>query len=1307
MPQQKPRRATRILKRFLIIAGIIGAIILTLNIWFVQNAKSVLKNYIKDASNGKIKLELSHLSVDLWNNKLQIRDADLMTVDSTSEAITYHTTFNKLTLRVGSLWSLLVHKKLLLDSIKLHDPVVEVIQWRKDTSVSSAKNDLSIPQEAGKIYNSLLSALDEFGIRRIVVNNASISLINKFRPGAVPITVSRIFLDLSRPVIKSKRKATIFKDQQVVELTTTNQDISLPGGRHRIAFKSFRLQLFGQKVELDSCTISANPEGEIKSNYKIFFKKLYLSGVDFEALSSQNLIKADSVFCDEPFFDFNLYRSDAIKKKKSAEIPEADKIVRALAGNLNLGYVGVKNAGIHFDIYGKANRSFTNSNKDNFEMTGLRINPDSANPVSITRFDMMLRDYLLYTEDSSSVYSFDSLHFLDSRIALHNFNLMRRPGMSNSLANMDIQIPYFELAELNWNELIFDQYLSASSAILNNPVINYRKNGAAKKGKKLKIFETFRTLDGQVELDHISMNNGQVKLQLGSSTAIDFRNLNFDIQSNQLLQSVNKEGIRKAVERLSFSKAIIRIKDIVAIADNSRLSGENLLLADNLYVSSKGNRISANVSKVRIDNLQLDDRAETIELNGLRWHEGTVALNLEGPKNKKGQNNSNNILINNIEGGNTKLNLYNGSNALSTNISYLKLASLRKNENEPVFLTGLNLKGNRFDFHNKEMEMQAGDYSIRDDGPSFLNDFRLLKIRGSDSLDLKSSAINFTADINSFFRKDIHIFDLNPQNLQIHSRKWDSLTTPGTSVLAATDSLRNLVNLPRKTLTNPKPQTKITIDEFSAPGAELRVSRYRGDSISGINFPRREKNILQATGITLAGGSLEMERLKLITRSGQFTKPGGQIIGVKDGLINLDVSQIKLGKKDERLGWSGLINSLVIEKALGLSVGKSKSNLNFEDASLGNVLVSSETVSNFKEILGLNLNAWLHLPYGQFVDSNKIFKWHNARYENNRRNLSFDSLSLFPAQPLDSVLAHAPYQLDYITMKAGAVSINGLDVARYEKDSTLLADSVLINDGLLTVFRDKKPPRSPHKKDKPMPVEILKKIGMPLNIRDVVVSNSMITYSEKNATNRQQANIIISDVNASLSNIKSKDLKPGDSLRLVFNARFMDSANMRVEIRQAYLDSLSGFSLTAKIRSADLSIMNPVTLPLANIGIKRGVLDSLSYEVVAREDLALGKMDARYHDLRIKLVKNGDMNQSTFTQKILTFLANTFVIKKNNRDRTGTIFWDRTPEQSFVNYLVKITMSGLSTSMGVKKNRKMQKQYRKVLSQEGTPAIVL
>jgi hypothetical protein len=96
-----------------------------------------------------------------------------------------------------------------------------------------------------------------------------------------------------------------------------------------------------------------------------------------------------------------------------------------------------------------------------------------------------------------------------------------------------------------------------------------------------------------------------------------------------------------------------------------------------------------------------------------------------------------------------------------------------------------------------------------------------------------------------------------------------------------------------------------------------------------------------------------------------------------------------------------------------------------------------------------------------------------------------------------------------------------------------------------------------------------------------------------------------------------------------------------------------------------------------------------------------------YRKLRIQLIKDGDSNKSTFLQHLISFIANTFVIKNNNTKRKGTIYYTRSSDQSFVNYIVKLALSGVSTSIGFKNNRKYMKQYKQELKESNLPPLEL
>jgi hypothetical protein len=401
-------------------------------------------------------------------------------------------------------------------------------------------------------------------------------------------------------------------------------------------------------------------------------------------------------------------------------------------------------------------------------------------------------------------------------------------------------------------------------------------------------------------------------------------------------------------------------------------------------------------------------------------------------------------------------------------------------------------------------------------------------------------------------------------------------------------------------------------------------------------------------------------------------------------------------------GWSALINSLDVQNPNTFSLGKAKSSLIFDNVSVGNLSLASSYVTNINELIKYNVSAWLRTGTGQFIDSNTTLKWYNAAYNYKNKELSLDSFSYYPSRSRDSVIARSLFQTDYITFKSGALKLTDFNLQKYKKDSSLFADVITVNDPVITVYRDKLPPFLAGK-TKLLPVDIIQNLSLPVSIGKINLVDGSLYYTEKNAKTRAEGTLLLAHLNGTISGIKNRDLKPGDSLSLVVNAHLMDSAQISLRVKESYLDTLSGFLMSLRMKPTSLSFLNPVIAPLSNVIITSGVIDSLHLTAVGHDKFAFGQMHMYYHNLRIKLVKDGKEDQSGFLGNVATFLVNTFIIKKNNDGRKGLVYFERLRDRSFFNYIVKMTFSGMATSVGAKKNRKYMKEYRRQLKNETTP----
>jgi hypothetical protein len=171
------------------------------------------------------------------------------------------------------------------------------------------------------------------------------------------------------------------------------------------------------------------------------------------------------------------------------------------------------------------------------------------------------------------------------------------------------------------------------------------------------------------------------------------------------------------------------------------------------------------------------------------------------------------------------------------------------------------------------------------------------------------------------------------------------------------------------------------------------------------------------------------------------------------------------------------------------------------------------------------------------------------------------------------------------------------------------------------------------------------------------------------------------------------------------DAKLMDSARVHVLVKEAYLDTLNTFRMLVRIAPTELAILNPVIAPLMNVVVASGRIDSFGLRAVAREYVSIGESKMLYKHLRVRLVKNGDPNKTSITKRMASWVVNTFVIKSENRHRTGLVYFERDRERSFFNYVWKMTFSGMATSVGAKKNKRYMKRYLNEVKERDLPPV--
>ena len=468
---------------------------------------------------------------------------------------------------------------------------------------------------------------------------------------------------------------------------------------------------------------------------------------------------------------------------------------------------------------------------------------------------------------------------------------------------------------------------------------------------------------------------------------------------------------------------------------------------------------------------------------------------------------------------------------------------------------------------------------------------------------------------------------------------------------------------------------------------------------------RNASNFLQLSGLQTTSANVALKTLNFYLTDFLFNNSNRQKFSTGEGKISAQINNIQFENENNILKkWNANVANFDANDLKIDSLGRSKGSLVLTKGILNNLNINSSTITNLQKLAAANGAFQLKQVTGQYADQDKLFNWYNAGFNRNSKTFSLDSFSFYPALERDSFIAKQTFQTDYINLKSGAVSIGPLDIDTYIKDNKLNIGTATIDNFLFTDYKDKQLPFNGGIV-KPLPVTMIKKIPQQISVDTILLTNANVVYTEVSEKTKQAGTIPVTRMTIKLLNFKNYNINATDSLSIQANGYLMDTAWIRLRLKESYTDSLGGFLMTLRVKPTDLTLLNPALIPLASIKLESGFLDTLSMRAVGREFLSLGEMNMYYLNLKIRLLKNADEKKKTFFTSIISFIANSFVVKKNNSSRIGKVFFIRKRDRSAINYLIKIAMSGMASSAGVKSNKKIMRKYEKELEKRNLPPI--
>lgn len=1264
-----PKRVSiKFLKVTAIILGSILLLMTSFHFWFINHAERLIEEMVHSQSNGQLRLKVDKFKFNWFSYNMELRKANFSTTDSTATTL-YEFNIPRVAIRVKEIFPLVFEKRILIDSMHVINPDIRVIRLRSKDSTASNDTGLSLPHEMGRIYNSIQDALKVLKVDRFRIDKGRFSLINSMQPAEAPVVITDINfqldnlqVDTTMPGIQQK---ILFSDN--VSLHTSNQDILFPDGRHRLSFRNFRINILNRIVEFDSCTVVATRDDSTGNSFQVFFDRLQMTNIDFATLYHHEIIKADSVYCVNPRFRLDV-TLDKSRDETGTKAPRLDELVRQLTGNMQLAFVVVENAAFDINTTRAGSLSSFTSDDNNFELQGLQINKYGATPLTVEKFVMAIRNYENFLRDSTYSIQFDSILINDNRISLSNFTYEE---LDEGKAINRLTMPQFELEGLSWDELVFNRRLSARRVNLYRPVINYTV--LQKKNNVKDVFQTLAGIGHFMQLDNLVVTDGQVNLFFRNNIQLKLQNADISVLGKRLVDSRKLYNIQNAVNSLNFKKGTFKMRRLTADLTDVTLSGTpvNRLQAGTVRIRNH-DEMEINARNASIKSMVINDDIQQSAISGISWEDADIKLFTFPQQTNKS---SAVFLLNDIAGKNTRLQMNDSGKHFTVLLHDVKAASLATTRGNKIRIGALSATGSQLEFKNLNNNWQLGDFDFTDQQRSVFRDISYTSYNEKDSIDITLPEVEIIPDIAGIIDGKINAALLKVSRPRLKIKI-------GRSSQAAD-------------ITHTKwPETKIGRLVISEP--ELLFSKLSEDGNTSLSWEGNGNSIALEGLHTQEGQSktLEANSLSLSLHDFFYRSAKGRAVDAQDGELNMVMDSIRIQYNENGAwDWRTRIRNLETKKFMLDSLGKNSGRLFIEKAKLDDLAISSASLLSLREILRTNTSFKLHELTGWYHNDNDQYNWHNTGYDKKNKLFTADSFSYRPARDLASFVATSAYQTDYLTAATGPIAIGPFDIDRYAKDSVLSLGVISINNAAITDHRDKRKPRQPGVV-RSLPVNLLKKIPVRVVADSVNLINTHVAYEEVNEKTGATGKVVVANLNGQITDMRNYDLEVGDSLHISATAMLQGKLFTWLKLKESYTDTLGGFSMNVKMDSADLRIFNPVLKPLISAELRSGYLDSMTMRVTGREEFAEGEMKMVYRNLKIRVTGN-EQKKQLFGGRLKSFFANT-VVKNNNTKRTGKVFTYRMRDRSAVNYLVKITFSGISSSIGLKKTDREAKKNKKL-----------
>lgn len=1235
------------------IGGIVFVCFLLAAHFFIRwKAGHILSSIVSSVTNNKYRLKTSAVRIRYSTMGILAKDVVLEAVDATDKDRDINFTADEVLLDLHGIRSFLSDRALNIDEVRLVNPSI-VIPVAQSTVTRPDTTDLAIHDQLLSIQNTLNNMVNSLRMGRFRIDNAKVKIFTD--PQHHFFFVDRVFLHVDHLFtdVKANRAAQKIKLDAQIHLWLDHPHIIYPDSTVSVAIDQFDWNSATHKFVIQNIAFSKKRNTRDADSSHINLHEVSIMHLDWSRWANAGEIVIDTVKANAGDVYLETKANGGKKNGSNEEI--ANRSILRLLSPMSIRYLSVRR------INSSARTTSGNFalagtiNGDSLITTGLDLNVERKDPVRLKSLKLDIKQFKGRDLGDTWETSFAVFRIEQDSIILKDYTLQSTAQSRYGNRNL-FRIPRLVLTDFSLEELLAGR-LKADEMSMEDPYFQLQPGlFNIPKGRREAISKP-KTL--KERFPYLSVRS--FMLRNGSLVIFDKNSANKIVMASGINGSVDIEQLMKATgvaeyitsgRMVDIRQAQINLPQAAILTTGIKIDPDAhtvFLNAVNATLTNKAGTIGLTGVMLRIDSLnRMLHRKDGYRLKELSVATVNADLALDRlPKAKTPKLTAE-----------APFWMIHEVNVGPGNIRLRKDAAINKFLLDKISITGLSNAGktigwedisvasHKVTFANHDITASADQVALHNKEMSEVRNLRFYMNGKGKNITAELPVIQLQLPIQTLPQKE---FDLEVASAHFLTPNFQYASANDTSHFHVGGSGDHATISGLKLHRGQDEKLSWSVDEF-----DLKTK--------GVSFQKDDYTTAHYDAFTAALTDVH---------SGNMARPLN--FNVKDFLLQGITYSRKLRDKEASLR----LNEIKI-------------------VNTGRVFATKDSLLHL-----LYGNAGILLNGADIILDNPLqtIRFYNVSADVGHKSFTIDSFSMRSKISRDSMFALQQVEKDIFTVSSGKISAGGVSTVRYRSDTGFAVHNINIDSLQLKVERDKRRPDDTVSY-RPLLAKMLERIPFLISADTIVLKNSLIWHNVIEEKRGQEGTIYFTDVNGWIADVRNYNVNNEDTLRIRVHAKLMGKGNLNMRFRQSYADSLQTFLLYANMGKYKMEGLNQILEPLTRIKIDEGMIDSLWLRVKANDLVAFGSMEMDYRELRVTLV-----NKQHERQGFLSWVANKVIHKKNHK--TGKVYVARLQNKAIFNYWGKISLSGLLSNIGIRRDKKYDKLYREAMEKYRLPPDLL